>query len=96
MSSIELSENRWRVTGDILVDNANAILQESSALQIDQDLVIDLAKVSNLDTAALSLLLEWQRRAIAADKTIEFVNLPESLVSLAALYGITDLIPIVS
>lgn len=96
MSSIELSGNRWLVTGEILVDNANAVLQESTALQIDQNLVIDLAAVSNLDTAALSLLLEWQRRAEVAGKKVEFVNLPESLVSLAALYGVTDLIPKVS
>lgn len=96
MSSIELSGNRWLVTGEILVDNANAVLQESTALQIDQNLVIDLAAVSNLDTAALSLLLEWQRRAEAVGKKVEFVNLPDSLVSLAALYGVTNLIPTVS
>jgi ABC-type transporter Mla MlaB component len=41
-----------------------------------------------MDSSALSLLLSLRRRA--AGKPIEFHNLPESLTSLATLYGIAD------
>jgi phospholipid transport system transporter-binding protein len=45
-----------------------------------------------VDSAAVSLLLEWQRTARAANRRIEFVNLPENLKSLAALYGVSELL----
>ena len=92
--SITLQDNQWLVSGDILVDNANAVLGESKALEITEDLQIDFSAVNDVDTAALSLLIEWQRRALAANKKVEFKKLPESLISLAALYGVTDFIPL--
>ncbi|HEY9210622.1 MAG TPA: STAS domain-containing protein [Methylotenera sp.] len=92
--SITLQDNQWYVSGDILVDNANAVLNESNALEITDDLQIDFSAVNDVDTAALSLLIEWQRRALAVNKKVEFKKLPESLISLAALYGVTDFIPL--
>jgi phospholipid transport system transporter-binding protein len=92
--SITLQDNQWYVSGDILVDNANAVLSESNALEITDDLQIDFSAVNDVDTAALSLLIQWQRRALAVTKQVEFKKLPESLISLAALYGVTDFIPL--
>ena len=92
--SITLQDNQWLVSGDILVDNANAVLSESKTLEITEDLQIDFSAVRDVDTAALSLLIEWQRRALEANKKVEFKKLPESLISLAALYGVTDFIPL--
>jgi phospholipid transport system transporter-binding protein len=53
---------------------------------------VDFAKVAEVDTSAVSLMLEWQRRAQAENKQISFVNLPKSLTSLTALYGVADLV----
>jgi phospholipid transport system transporter-binding protein len=94
MTSITLQDNQWHVSGDILVDNANAVLSESNALEIIDDLQIDFSAVNDVDTAALSLLIEWQRRALAVNRKVTFRKLPESLISLAALYGVTDFIPL--
>ncbi|OGV76904.1 MAG: hypothetical protein A3I83_07220 [Methylotenera sp. RIFCSPLOWO2_02_FULL_45_14] len=91
--AISVQENQWHITGDILMDNANAVLQESNALAMADDIHIDFSAISNVDTAALSLMMEWQRRAISSgNKKIHFTHLPEGLVSLAALYGVTDFI----
>ena len=76
------------------MDNANAVLVESNALQITDDLQIDFSAVTDVDTAALSLLIEWQRRALAVNKKVVFTQLPESLVSLATLYGVAEFIPL--
>ena len=94
MTSITLQDNQWHVAGEILVDNANAILTESNALEMPNDLQVDFSAVTDIDTAALSLLIGWQRRAIMLGKKIKFTNLPASLLSLAALYGVTDFIPL--
>lgn len=93
MTSISVEDNQWHVSGEILMDNANAVLTDSNAFKIENDLKINLSGVTDVDTAALSLLLEWQRRAIAANKKVTFTHLPESLMSLATLYGVADFIP---
>ncbi len=94
MSSITLQNNQWIVSGSILVDNANAVLIESNVLDMQDGLRVNLAGVSDVDTAALSLLMEWQRRAIATNSKILFTHLPEDLRSLADLYGVSEFIPL--
>lgn len=92
--SILVKDDYWFVSGDILVDNANTVLIESRTLEIPDHLKIDFSAVNDIDTAALSLLIEWQRRVSAMNKTLEFKKLPESLVSLAALYGVSEFVPL--
>ncbi len=91
MAQIAQIENRWEIAGDISMDNANALLMASSGLVILNTLV-DFAKVTEIDTAAISLMLEWRRRAIAENQSLQFVNLPANLQSLTQLYGVADLI----
>jgi phospholipid transport system transporter-binding protein len=56
------------------------------------NLVVDLSGVSEVDSSALSLLLEWQRTARAAGRVIAFTHLPANLKSLADLYGVSELL----
>lgn len=92
MTNISIHDNQWLVSGDILVDNANAVLNESIALNMAENLQIDFSAVNNVDTSALSLLIEWQRRAEAEKKQVIFRKLPEGLISLASLYAVADFI----
>ena len=92
MTAITQNENRWDVTGNIEMDNANTLLKLSEALVLPDQAVADFAKVAEVDTSAVSLMLEWQRRAQAENKQISFVNLPKSLTSLTVLYGVADLV----
>ncbi|MFT6066750.1 MAG: phospholipid transport system transporter-binding protein [Methylophilaceae bacterium] len=92
MTAITQNENRWDVTGNIEMDNANTLLKLSEALVLPGQAVVDFAKVAEVDTSAVSLMLEWQRRAQAENKQISFVNLPKSLTSLTVLYGVADLV----
>jgi phospholipid transport system transporter-binding protein len=90
---VELA-NKWHVSGDVLIDNANLILNQSDAFKMADEIEVDFTDVSNVDTAALSLILEWQRRAVASKCRIKFANLPVNLSRLADLYGIEDFIPL--
>ncbi|GAA4032194.1 STAS domain-containing protein [Actimicrobium antarcticum] len=56
--------------------------------------VIDLGKVAQVDSSAIAVLLAWQRAALAAPApaSLTFVNASASLVSLATLYGVADLL----
>lgn len=88
--NITLQDNQWHVAGEILVDNANAVLLCSRELAMPVDLEVNFSAVTNVDTAAISLMLEWQRRAVASSSKVKFTHLPESLTSLAKLYGVTE------
>lgn len=91
MTAITQNENCWNVSGDIGMDNANTLLVSSKRLALADEAVIDFAQVGEVDTSAVSLMLEWQRRAVTENKQITFVNLPKNLTTLTALYGVTAL-----
>ena len=92
MAQITQLDNRWEIAGDIEMDNANALLMRSQDLVLAENTLVDFAHVTEIDTAAISLILEWQRRAIAEKKQLRLVNLPTNLISLTHLYGVADLI----
>ena len=92
MAEIVQNGSRWEVSGDLEIDNVNALLDASKALTIADGAIVDFAKVTEIDTGAISLILEWKRRAIVEKKPLKFVNLPDNLNSLTQLYGVADLI----
>jgi len=93
MTHIKQQSNQWQVSGEALMDNANEILSESNAFKMPANLEVDFSAVTDVDTATLSLIMEWQRRALASSCKIYFANLPENLNSLAELYGVSAFIP---
>ena len=50
--------------------------------------------ITEADSTALSLLLEWRREARARGMGVGYANLPAAVHSLAAVYGIEQLIPV--
>lgn len=92
MTEISQSDNRWMVVGDVNMDSANSLLEKSKGLELADHTLVDFAQVNDVDTAAVSLMLEWHRRAILENKKLAFVNLPAGLTSLTALYGVTELV----
>jgi phospholipid transport system transporter-binding protein len=68
------------------------VLEEGNRLFAADRVTLDLAAVTEVDSAAVSLLLEWRRAAGRSNQRIEFINLPDNLKSLAKLYGVTELI----
>lgn len=92
IATITQNGNRWELEGDILMDSANQLLEKSKALTLSDSAVIDFSQVAEIDTATVSLMLEWRRRALGEKKQLSFINFPEGLTSLAALYGVADLI----
>lgn len=90
---ISKADNRWLLSGDITMPKVNDLLAEASVLQGAADLEIDLQGVTTVDTASISLLLEWLRQSGARGAKLTFANLPENLLSLAKLYGVLELLP---
>ncbi|MDD5388565.1 MAG: STAS domain-containing protein [Gallionellaceae bacterium] len=76
--------------GDLTLANASQCLVEGEAALKQGVTAFDMAGVGHLDSSALSLMLSLRRRAEAAGSTIEFRNIPDSLASLAKLYGVDE------
>jgi phospholipid transport system transporter-binding protein len=92
---ISCDGGRCALSGPLTIKNAAAVLEEGAALFNGEAATLDLSAVTEVDSAAVSLLLEWQREAQRRGKRIQFVNLPANLQSLAKLYGVTELLGLV-
>ena len=55
--------------------------------------VADASALSHFDSSALAVLLDCRREALALGKTFTVSKLPPRLRELAALYGVSDLLP---
>lgn len=53
---------------------------------------VDCTDLAEFDSAALAVLLAWQRAAQARGRSLDIVNLPPGLASLAGAYGIDALL----
>ncbi|HSS46139.1 MAG TPA: STAS domain-containing protein [Burkholderiales bacterium] len=90
---IEREGHRLRVKGPITLSNITALL-EAGLQQFDLELKeIDFSQVQHVDSSAVSMLLEWLRQAQSRKLQLRVVNMPDNMQSLAALYGVLELIP---
>jgi phospholipid transport system transporter-binding protein len=79
------------VEGSITIDNVISVVAKGIALFDGEDVRIDLGRVTEADSAAVSLMLEWRREAARRNRRVRFVNLPQNLQSLVQLYGVSEL-----
>jgi len=93
LAEIIKEQHRWLVSGDMTISQVEALLVQSSDLASAKSIEIDLASVTEVDTASISLLFEWLRNAHAHKVKLTFANFPQNLISLATLYGVVELIP---
>ena len=88
-----------RVDGDALVLEGPLTLATVSGLagavqdRLRQGVhVIDFRGVTEVDSAAVALALEWQRQAAESGSALRFTNLPAAMQNLAKLYGVSELL----
>ena len=85
-----------RLEGNLSYETIPGVLARTGEFaartDLPQEVRIDFAAVTGVDSAAVALLLEWRRMAIARGKTLVFENLPANLLALARLYGVAELI----
>jgi Predicted NTP binding protein (contains STAS domain) len=79
------------VEGSITINNVVAMVGQGIALFDRDNMVIDLARVTEVDSSAVSMLLEWQREAGRRNCPMRFANIPLNLRSLVQLYGLSEL-----
>jgi len=83
----------YRIEGPVTMASAESLVQDGRRLFEGGEVTVDLGGVSEADSAALSLLLQWVRDAAGKGRRMSFTNLPTGLQSLAVLYGVNELFP---
>ncbi|MCA1247728.1 STAS domain-containing protein [Massilia oculi] len=72
--------------------SARGALEQGCAAIAAGDTVFDLGGVKAADSSGVAVLLAWQRRARVAGRRLSFINVPQNVQKLAALYGVDGLI----
>jgi phospholipid transport system transporter-binding protein len=85
-----------RVTGPVTMETAGALAATartlSAAAGTGAPRTLDLADATVVDSAAVSLILELARSAGSGGAPLAIAHPPASVASLAALYGVTELV----
>lgn len=93
---IELNGDGLRVSGPMLITNASALLEAGRGfLRVaSADLVLDLSAAEETDSSALSVVFGLLRTARERGLAMRVANPPASMISQAALYGVSDSLPL--
>jgi len=93
---IESGEGRFRLRGAVTMANANTLREAGLRVFAAGDpgaVELDLDTVTEVDSSALSLLLEWRRQLARQGRVLRLHGLPPNLRSLAGVYEVLDLLP---
>ncbi len=87
-----------RVSAPMLIGNAPELLVAGrdclrSGTPADVFL-IDLGAVREVDSSALGIVFAWLRTAAQQGAGVRIINPPASMLSLAELYGVRELLPL--
>ena len=85
---------RILVSGPVTLTNVAAILAEGRRHLEEGVRTVDLSEVNEMDSSLLAAMLAWLRDAKSGGRELTFANLPESLQTIARLYGVDSLIPL--
>ena len=90
---IHLEGNCLFIGGPITYDNVVEVTRAGEAAIKADDMLVDLTGVTQVDSSAVSMLLEWMRTTQTYGRRTEFVNLPSNLADLIELYDVGSLLP---
>ena len=91
---IEQDGGAIRFSGPLTMVTANEALRESEELFAQEGpWELDFSGVDDVDSAAVSLLLEWVRQAERLGVKLRISHLPDNLQCLVKVYGVEDLLP---
>lgn len=91
MAHITQQKNTLRFNGNLLLNNVSEVLDQLQTLRLEPPLTLDFSKVDEVDTVAVSLILEIQRQLNhqhAQEHAVSVIGVPENLRSLMQLYGV--------
>lgn len=91
----QAGDGRYRLSGALRFDTAaQALALGEQAFAGQAAVEVDLAGVSDADSAGLAVLIEWTRQARLRGQRIVFSAMPPRLAGMARIGGVTQLLPL--
>ncbi|MCL5260921.1 MAG: STAS domain-containing protein [Gammaproteobacteria bacterium] len=96
MSTIEINPaGQFVVIGELSFATVPAInLRGRQLIMASPKPVFDLHNITKSDNAAVALLISWARFAKNHGKSMTFINPPQQILDIAAVSGVSALLPI--
>ena len=91
---IELSGERLRVVGPMVIASATELKNAGQAALASGASIVDLGQVTEADSSAVAILLAWVRAAQERKQAISILGTPDNIRSLATLYGVAEFLPL--
>ena len=93
---IEQNGSVLRVTGGMLISDARALLESGREFlrSASGAMILDLSAAEETDSSALAVVFGLLRTASERGVTMQVTNPPSSMISQAALYGVSDSLPL--
>lgn len=88
------TEGSFAITGGMTLETASSLLVSGVSALSSGDPIFDLSAVSDIDSSGLAVLFGWQRAAQSQGKILRIASPPQNLISLAEVYGVTELLPL--
>ena len=92
---IALEAGRLVIKVPLLMDNARSLLEAGCAALQPGEQVFDFSEVAEADSSAIAVMLGWLRAGARSQSTVKFAHIPAGVRSLAELYGVAELLPLV-
>lgn len=89
------ADGQWRVDGELTFASVGALLRAGGGLFEGEGatpVVVDLGAVRRADSAGVSLLIEWLRRARQAGRGVVYRNVPEQMRAIARISNLEPLL----
>ena len=81
-----------RVSGPLTMSTVPLLANALVEYLVADPVQIDFSEVTEVDSSAVALTLEWQRLAARKSVPLHFHNLPASMLNLAKLYGVSEFV----
>ena len=92
ITQIDFKNETLFVKGELgFVQVMNVYKQSVSYFNPSKQLTIDLSAVEHVDSSALTLICEWIRLSRKRQMSVQFVNTPAQLLSVAQVCGVKEI-----
>lgn len=81
-----------RVSGPLTMETVPELAAGLAQFLDGGNVEIDFSEVTEVDSSAVALTLEWQRMAAGKKVSLGLRNLPDSMLNLSKLYGVSEFV----
>lgn len=93
--SITILNDQWQIKSNLDITNTNYIYKKYKSelpSSVKSAWIIDFKTCKHIDSAGLSLIIEFIKHAKAKDINLQFMHLNNNAIALANVHGIGELI----